>query len=454
MRIDYHKIWDTKSSKFEEFADIDSAFQWLEKHQGEDVIVYGDVFITKAENGDMVMSDATMDDDEERMDPQGWLLDRYKTNPILLWGHDQSRPAIGIMENVRVEGGALRGVPKFDTADGEDKLALIVQKKFENGTLRAGSVGFRPLKVEQKGNAKTGKMELWITQQELGEFSIVNLPNNRSAIRSQTQGAGADAHTKASNGPRIQLNTSAVAHCKSLIAAGKVDRGDTWEAPSGKERDPELCLAEDTKAAKDAAGRYKYPVGKGGKVYRKGVIAAESRASQQGLSDVAARAKDLLRLIDKDKEGKASDAFETKASDDFNNLFTAQIALDTLLPKVETKASHQTSDLETLFASLSLESMFETKSPSIVSVTHTAMAAMSNEDGVDAGLPIGQENLPEDALYEWLINDDAQTHCDDCEEREGQVHTMDEWVDLGLPGDEGSTACGEHCKCSISLIQK
>lgn len=110
----------------------------------------------------------------------------------------------------------------------------------------------------------------------------------------------------------LKLQKAAVAHARALIGAGKVERSEGWSFSAA---DAAGCLGDpaDWKAYSawflgcdpgidaETKGAYKYPFGKGGKVYRSGVIAAKSRATQQGETALADAAGALLKLIDKAK---------------------------------------------------------------------------------------------------------------------------------------------------------
>lgn len=112
----------------------------------------------------------------------------------------------------------------------------------------------------------------------------------------------------------MKLNTSAISAIKKLIAAGKIDKESAWSftaadgdallGPNGDDWKAYAAvhLGVDTDAPENTKARWTYPVAKGGKVYRRGVIAAESRAAQQGSDDIAKAAKDLLTRIDAAKD--------------------------------------------------------------------------------------------------------------------------------------------------------
>jgi len=149
----------------------------------EDIVIFDDAEVKVNSEGriEMVMSDSTLDRSFERMDQTGWKLKNYKKNPVMLWSHDIRIPAIGIMEKVDVrEDEKLKGFPKFDLKD-VDAFAWMIGQKIESGTLRAGSVGFRVLKLEVIENEKDPTRYV-IREMELYEFSIVNVPALPTAL--------------------------------------------------------------------------------------------------------------------------------------------------------------------------------------------------------------------------------------------------------------------------------
>jgi len=119
----------------------------------------------------------------------------------------------------------------------------------------------------------------------------------------------------------LKVLSKSVANAKKLIASGKVNDG-TW-AFSGEDGNKLLGengddwasyalwhLAEDTGAEENTKARYKYPYGKGGDVYKKALAAAESRASAQEDTAVAASAKELFDLTDRPKDSADDDPLD------------------------------------------------------------------------------------------------------------------------------------------------
>lgn len=118
----------------------------------------------------------------------------------------------------------------------------------------------------------------------------------------------------------IEVNKPGVAKAETLISNGDVDMTTAWDfsAEDGNAilGDPpdwaayaEWFLAVDTSANEETKDRYAFPFGKGGKVYRSGVIAAKQRAAQVGYDNIMAAADALLTMIDEQEQnsnGKAS----------------------------------------------------------------------------------------------------------------------------------------------------
>lgn len=122
-----------------------------------------------------VLSDATVDRYGDTIDPNGWDLRAFKSNPIALFGHDSSFP-IGRWDNLRVENGQLLGdlepAQKGTSARIDEIISLV-----EQDILRTVSVGFRPIEYEPR---KQGGIHY--KRQEMLETSVVGVPANPAAL--------------------------------------------------------------------------------------------------------------------------------------------------------------------------------------------------------------------------------------------------------------------------------
>lgn len=120
-----------------------------------------------------VASTAAEDRHGEVVSVEGWDLKAFQKNPVLLWGHDHSQPAIGKATKIWIEGKGKRAKLMIEGKINEaTELARGVKQLVQDGVISTMSVGFRALEME--GNK--------FTQQELLEVSFVNVPANSQAM--------------------------------------------------------------------------------------------------------------------------------------------------------------------------------------------------------------------------------------------------------------------------------
>ena len=126
-----------------------------------------------------VMSTFDVDRDFEKVDPAGWNLKNYLANPVILWSHDYSIPAIGYAENMKADT-VLEGNIVFNSKE-FDEFGWSIGQRVKAGALRCGSVGFIAEEVEFL-ESKDRECDLIFRKQELLEFSICCVPANPFAI--------------------------------------------------------------------------------------------------------------------------------------------------------------------------------------------------------------------------------------------------------------------------------
>jgi len=108
----------------------------------------------------------------------------------------------------------------------------------------------------------------------------------------------------------INLNSKSLTYAKNLVKQGKVNITTSWSFDTADgnillgdnenwENYSNYHLAIDTAETPKTKSYYKYPVAKNGMVFRRGVIAAKSRAAAQGQDNVVNAANSLLKMIDK-----------------------------------------------------------------------------------------------------------------------------------------------------------
>ncbi len=110
----------------------------------------------------------------------GWRLEAYRRNPVVLWAHDYRRPPIGRALEVWAEPHRLLASLEFAPGAFAQEVAELYRAGFQ----WAVSVGFRPLKFEPRRDEKTGSiLGFRFLEQELLEVSAVPVPANRNALR-------------------------------------------------------------------------------------------------------------------------------------------------------------------------------------------------------------------------------------------------------------------------------
>lgn len=110
-----------------------------------------------------------------------WDLARYKSNPVVLYAHDQSEIPIGLASNVRVEDELLRATLTFSTADLNPK-AEQVWLNVQAEVIRGVSVGFGFDTV--RFEVQEGVERVVLDDLELWEISMVPVPSNPEALAS------------------------------------------------------------------------------------------------------------------------------------------------------------------------------------------------------------------------------------------------------------------------------
>lgn len=160
-------------------------------------IPWGGGHISKAEGDNakasrsrqVMWSDRTIDEDNDTIEPSGWVLDRFLKNGPILWAHNNGILPIGKPENTRVEGqgstGRLLGDVDFSK---ENPFAELVLRLVDEGVIRGTSVGFKP--VKWLWNEERGGIDF--IEQRLLEGSIVPVGSNPNSMIAAAQSKGLD----------------------------------------------------------------------------------------------------------------------------------------------------------------------------------------------------------------------------------------------------------------------
>lgn len=141
----------------------------------------------------VVASDETVDRYGDVVEVKGWQLDNYTRNNVVLVDHSYKVEDIVGRGYPFVEGNALKMRVELDPPN-LNRKAAIVSNLLATGSLRAVSVGFRPLDYElmlDESGKPTGGVKF--TRSELMEVSLVAVPANPSALIENAAPAAASA---------------------------------------------------------------------------------------------------------------------------------------------------------------------------------------------------------------------------------------------------------------------
>lgn len=123
-------------------------------------------------------SKAVLDRDGEIIMQDGWLLDEFKLNPVILMSHDYKKFPLGKANWVKIEDDGLLFSVKFaSTAAGIEAYTL-----YKEGILNGFSVGFTPIEYDEGAIAKKYGAKRAYLKQSLLEISCVSIPSCPEAL--------------------------------------------------------------------------------------------------------------------------------------------------------------------------------------------------------------------------------------------------------------------------------
>ena len=107
----------------------------------------------------------------------GWELENFKKNPVIQFAHQYNEPPVGIAKDIRVKDKKLIFTVVFHNIT---EKARQVGEMFEQGIMKAFSVGFIPKKINEDNYHIIEKAELL-------EISAVPVPANAGALTLSTK---------------------------------------------------------------------------------------------------------------------------------------------------------------------------------------------------------------------------------------------------------------------------
>jgi len=335
---------------------------------------------------DFVGSDETVDRAGDIIRVDGWQLDEFKRNPIILENHDYLGLAVGQALEVKAEKQDGKPVLRFSIlfADAETyPRADHVFRLYAGGYMRATSVGFIPLGEEEVDDAKRAELGMpphgrVFNRQTLLELSMVTVPANPNAVREAYAAKALTAQEalpivcaslaydddeqlldlftelRATLVKAVSLNRPGVSRAKALISGGHVDQTSDWSFSAadgnkllGSSDSPDWArygkhhLGIDMEAAEETRARYKYPFAKfvDGEIvlFRSALRAIRSRAAQQNEDAIFNAAGNLLEQLGAPEgSGLPTDKVTNKAGESVpdrdlcDRLADAEVELETL----------------------------------------------------------------------------------------------------------------------------
>jgi hypothetical protein len=133
-----------------------------------------------------VVSTGMINRNNHRVNPQGWVLDAYRKNPVVLWAHDDTMLTLGMATDVNIGANELVAEILF-TPEGlinfNDKVYSLYTLPADSPThfLNAVSGGWVPLDYELVET--DDHWEISFKSQELVEISCIPVPADSNALR-------------------------------------------------------------------------------------------------------------------------------------------------------------------------------------------------------------------------------------------------------------------------------
>ena len=128
-------------------SDLEAAFrQFLEADQTKSAIA-DTKNAPDNETGtfEVIITTENLDRYQEVISLDGWELEHYGNNPVVLWGHDHHQLPVGVATSVEIIDGKMIAKGKF----APHEAAQTIRQLYDAGVLRATSVGF--LEKEREG---------------------------------------------------------------------------------------------------------------------------------------------------------------------------------------------------------------------------------------------------------------------------------------------------------------
>lgn len=136
-----------------------------------------------------VISTETLDRDGDIIKADGWELDNYRKNPVVLFAHNYLNPPVAKSLSETIVGKKLKSIALFMPKE-VSGFAFMVGQMYAKGFMKAVSVGFMAKKWAFSKD-KDRPFGIDFEKQELIEYSAVPIPANPEALL-DAKGVGID----------------------------------------------------------------------------------------------------------------------------------------------------------------------------------------------------------------------------------------------------------------------
>lgn len=127
---------------------------------------------------DFILSDATIDRESDSIAAEGWELDEYRANPVVLWAHAHGEPPVAKARDIRVANKQLKARDEFTTRE-LNPFGDMIFRLYAERFLSAVSVGFQPIEWTHAEDRQGG---VNFVRHSLLEHSCVPVPAHPGAL--------------------------------------------------------------------------------------------------------------------------------------------------------------------------------------------------------------------------------------------------------------------------------
>lgn len=130
---------------------------------------------------DFTISTETVDRDQDTIAIDGWKLENYRKNPVILWAHDSRQPSIAKSLSEWIQDQKLKSSAIFTPKD-LYPFGYMISQMYLKGFLNAVSVGFKSIRAKWSADEETRPWGIDYFEQELLEYSCCPVPANPEAL--------------------------------------------------------------------------------------------------------------------------------------------------------------------------------------------------------------------------------------------------------------------------------